>query len=115
MSPPRAAGERIVDGFERSGFGREDLRLAVLGCDHLARIRPAEQDVVAGAAIHPVGAEAADQKIGAGAAGEVVVARAAPDLVVAGAAVERVVAGHAGDVSSLAPPNKVLPPVVPFR
>ena len=91
-----AAGQRIVDGLERSGFLREDLRLAVLGCDHFASVRPAEQDVVAGAAVHPVGAEAADNKVGAGAAGEVVIPRAAPKLVSAGATVEHVVAGHAG-------------------
>ena len=111
-----AAGERIVDRLERSGFVREDLRRAVLRRDHLAGVRPAEQHVVAGAAIHPVGAEAADQKIVAGAAGQLVVARTAPDLVVAGAGVERVVAGHAGDqCRRCLPENKTLPPVVPFR
>src|SRR6185312_6546086 len=93
-----AAGQRIVHGFERGGFLSEDLRRAVLRCDHLAGIRAAEQDVVAGAAIHPVSAKAANQSIVTGAARQVVVAGAAPHLVITRAAVERVVAGHAADI-----------------
>ena len=99
-----ATGDGVVDRLERC------RSVAKIGSCRLggpfARIRPAEQYVVAGAAIHPVGTEAADEKISAGTAGEVVVARAAPHLVVAGAAIERVAAGHAGERVFLSTPEQ---------
>src|SRR4051794_5130655 len=63
------AGERIVDSLERSGFSREDLRLAVLGCDHPPPTRRAERAVFAAAPTHPASAEAPDENVVAAAAG----------------------------------------------